>query len=357
MSPGMGGLPSSGGREILVTGATGFTGGALALELVRRGHRVRALVREDSDTGRLRDAGVELYPGDIRDPEAVARAVAGTHLVYHIAAVFRTAGHSDSYYREVNAGGVENVIRAARKHRPSRVVHCSTVGVHGHVERIPADEDAPFNPGDIYQKTKAEGEEIARDAFVQDVPGVVFRPAGIFGPGDLRFLKLFRSIQKRRFVMFGTGETLYHFTYIDDLVDGIILCGEHPEALGETFILGGDEYVSLNQLVGHVAEAVGVSPPRLRLPFFPLLLASIACEAACRPLGIDPPLHRRRAEFFVKDRGFSSGKARRILGYAPGVSVREGVRNTARWYFREGHLEGIAPPSLAGKTEFAGGAE
>ena len=331
---------TSDSKPILVTGATGFTGGALAQELVRRGEIVRALVRPGSHTEPLTESGIELVEGDIRNGEDVHRAAEGVRTIYHIAAVFRTAGHPDSYYRAVNAGGVRNVVQAARAHRVDRTVHCSTVGVHGHVDQIPATEDSPFNPGDIYQETKLEGERIAQEAFAADVPGVVFRPAGIYGPGDMRFLKLFRAIQKRRFLMFGSGETLYHLTYIDDLVDGIILCGEHPDALGQTYILGGEDYLSLNELVEHVAEALEVSPPRLRFPFWPLMLAAVACETLCKPLGIDPPLHKRRAEFFVKDRAFSSEKAKRELGYTPVVSVGEGMRRTAEWYRSEGHLAG-----------------
>lgn len=323
---------------VLVTGATGFTGGALVRELLRKGKSVRALVRPESKTGHLERAGVLLVKGDIANREDVYRAVEGVHTIYHIAALFRTAGHPDSYYRAINAGGVQNIVDAARSHGVVRTVHCSTVGVHGNVSEIPSTETSPFNPGDIYQETKLEGELIARGAMDAGLPGVIFRPAGIYGPGDLRFLKLFKAIQNRRFVMFGSGETLYHFTYIDDLVSGIILCGEHPQALGQTYILGGDAYVSLNELVSHVAGALGVPPPRWRFPYWPLLASAVACEAICTPLGLDPPLHRRRAEFFVKDRAFSSAKAKRELGFAPEVSVEEGMRRTARWYQDQGHL-------------------
>lgn len=323
---------------VLVTGATGFTGRALTRELLRRGRSVRALVRPESSAGDLERDGVQIVRGSIQNREDVVRAAQDVHTIYHIAAVFRTAGHPDSYYRAINAGGVQNVVDAARIHGVVRTVHCSTVGVHGHVSEIPSTETSAFNPGDIYQETKLEGELIIREAIDAGLPGVIFRPAGIYGPGDLRFLKLFRAIQSGRFVMFGSGETLYHFTYIDDLVRGIILCGEHPAALGQTYILGGDGFISLNELVSDVAEALGVPAPRWRLPIWPLMAAAVACESICKPLGIDPPLHRRRAEFFVKDRAFSNAKAKGELGFAPEVTVREGMRRTALWYREQGHL-------------------
>jgi dihydroflavonol-4-reductase len=330
--------PDRDARTILVTGATGFTGGALAIELRRRGHVVRALVRRGSATDRLERSGVELVYGDLRRREDVNRAVAGVSLIYHIAAVFRTAGHPDAYYHDVNVGGTANVLEAAAREGVSRTVCCSTAGVHGHVSRIPADESAPFNAGDIYQVTKLEAEKVAARACADGLPGVIFRPVGIYGPHDLRFLKLFRAIRRRRFAMFGSGEVLYHLTYIDDLVAGIILCGEHPAALGETFILAGGEYTSLNRLVEVIAGAVGVRPPRVRLPLWPLRVGAELCERVCVPLGVDPPLHHRRVDFFVKSRAFTSEKARRLLGYAPGVPLEDGVARTARWYGAQGLL-------------------
>ncbi len=322
-----------------VTGATGFTGGALARELRRRGHRVRALVRS---AARAKDLdGVELIEGDLTNAADVARAAEGCSRIYHVGALFRTAGHPDSYYYDVNLGGTEHVIDAARKHGVERTVHCSTIGVHGDVKEIPARETTPFNPGDVYQRSKLAGEMAAQDAFtrpVGGVPGVIFRPAGIYGPGDTRFLKLFRSIRRRRFIMFGSGETLWHPIYIDDLVEGILLCGERPGILGRAFILAGGEYVTLNSLTRIVAEAVAVPPPRLKLPIAPLIGAAVICEALCKPLGINPPLHRRRSEFFVKNRAFDITRARTELGFDPRVSVREGMRRTAEWYFQQGLL-------------------
>jgi nucleoside-diphosphate-sugar epimerase len=326
-------MSETGDRLALVTGATGFTGGALARELLARGWRVRALARNAARTEPLKDLGMELAEGDLTDPQAIDRAVAGCTHVFHIAALYREAKYPDSVYRDVNVGGTRHVLDAADRHGVGRVVHCSTAGVHGDVEHVPADEHAPLRPGDIYQETKLEGEELARGAFSKGLPGSIVRPVGIYGPGDLRFLKLFRTIHTRRFRMFGSGEVFYHLTYIDDLVDGIIRCGEHPAALNEAFILAGPRYTTLNELAALVAEAVGVPPPSGHLPLAPLLAAAWLCEAGCRPLGIDPPLHRRRCDFFRKDRGFTSAKARRLIGYAPKFDLAEGLRRTAEWYF------------------------
>jgi nucleoside-diphosphate-sugar epimerase len=337
-------MPDSGEDRgtVLVTGATGFTGGRLAHTLKGRGYRVRALVRPTSDAASLVKQGIEVIAGDLTDGPSVDEAATGVQTIYHIAAVFRTAGHPDRYYRDVNVQGTRHILDAAARRGVGRVVHCSTAGVHGAIRDLPSHENSPFNPGDIYQETKLEGELIAKEAFQQGLPGVIVRPVGIYGPGDIRFLKLFRAIRSGRFRMFGSGDVPYHLTYIDDLVFGFILCGERPEALGETYILAGDTYTSLNDIVAMVAHAVGVEPPRGHLPLWPLMAAAVACESICRPLRIDPPLHRRRVDFFVKPRAFTSEKARRDLGFRPRVGLADGLRRTADWYFEQGLL--AAPP-------------
>ena len=217
---------------------------------------------------------------------------------------------------------------------------CSTVGVHGHVSELPSDEDAPFNPGDVYQRSKLAGEARVREAMGnRSFEAVVCRPAGIYGPGDDRFLKVFRGVQKGRFPMFGSGEVTYHFTYVDDLVAGLLLAGDHPAAPGQTLILGGDGFYPLNDFVALVAAAVGGRPPRFHLPLPPLLAAARLCEGVCRPLGIDPPLHVRRCEFYTKARAFSNARAKRVLGFDPRVGLPEGVYRTAAWYAEEGHID------------------
>jgi nucleoside-diphosphate-sugar epimerase len=325
--------------RVLVTGATGFTGGHLARSLAARGYEVAALVRDPGRAQLLAQAGVELVAGDIRDRAALDRATAGAAVVYHIAAIYRQAGLAEDAYRAVNAKAVATVIEAAAVSGVRRVVHCSTVGVHGDVEGPPATEDAALKPGDIYQVTKLEGEGAARDAARKTgVEVVIARPTGIYGPGDRRLLKLFRGVARRRFVVLGDGRIYYHLTYIDDLVEGFRLCGEVPRAAGRTYILAGGDVTTLNELIARIAAAAGVPPPRLHLPVWPFWLAGAACEAACAPFGIEPPLYRRRVDFFTKSRAFDISRARQELGYAPAVSLDEGIRRTLAWYRQAGWL-------------------
>jgi nucleoside-diphosphate-sugar epimerase len=322
-------------KKVLVTGVSGFTGSHLAKALVRNGDEVYGFARPSSRLHGLQEAGIRIRTGDITDAHSVEEAVQGMDLVYHLAASYREAGLPNREYYKVNVGGTQHVLAAAFRHEVKRVVHCSTVGVHGHVANPPADENAPFNAGDLYQATKIEGEKVVREYMQKGLSCVVFRPVGIYGPGDRRFLKLFRAIKQRKFVMFGDGEILYHLTFIDDLVRGIILCGESANASGEIFIIAGEKATTLNELVARIAETLGVKKPGLYVPFWTLWTASVLCEFACKPLGINPPLFRRRADFFRKDRSFSAAKIERMLGFRPCVSLEEGLRRTADWYRKE----------------------
>ncbi len=300
---------------------------------------MRALVRDSRAASDLAKSGVEIVQGDLRDPDALHRATRGVEVVYHIAAVYRQAGIPAGMYRAINATAVQQIIEASARNGVRRVVHCSTVGVHGDIEHPPANEDAPLQPGDIYQTTKLEGERLARDTGARlGLPVTIVRPTGIYGPGDRRLLKVFRGVAVQRFPMLGSGKIYYHLTHIDDLVEGFRLCGEHPAAAHRTYILAGGEVTTLNELVGRIADAAGVKPPRVHLPVWPFWLAAAMCEAVCVPLGIEPPLYRRRVDFYTKSRAFDISRARAEIGYAPAVGLRDGIARTLAWYRQHGWI-------------------
>ncbi|HEX4268165.1 MAG TPA: NAD-dependent epimerase/dehydratase family protein [Steroidobacteraceae bacterium] len=332
-------------RTILVTGATGFTGGNLARRLAAGGESVRALVRDRAKAQSLAAEGIDVRVGQLTSLDEVIEAARGCDQIYHIAAVFRTAGHPDSYYRDVNIGGTQNVLEAARRLDCERVVHCSTGGVHGHIADPPASETYPFGPGDIYQRTKLEAELAVSAAARRGQRVAIVRPGPIYGEGDLRFLKLYRAVARGVFVMIGSGTPKLHMVHIDDLVDGIVLCGNSEAALGEVFILAGPQAPTLNEIVRHIAQSLGVAEPRWRIPVWPVMTAGLLCESICVPLHVDPPLHRRRVAFFTHHREFDCSKAVRLLGYAPKVTPGEGIARTAQWYRASGYLGNARSPS------------
>jgi nucleoside-diphosphate-sugar epimerase len=327
--------------KALVTGANGFTGSHLTSYLLRKGYGVRVLVRQGADLAALDGLPVEHAYADLADGSPLDAAVRGVDTVFHVAAAYRREGMPRRAFREVNVGGTRRLLEAAKRVGVRRFVHCSTVGVQGWIRHPPATETTPYAPGDHYQVSKRDGEQLALDFFrASGLPGTVVRPTAIYGPGDTRLLKLFTFIDRGTFRMIGDGRTLYHLVYVEDLVAGMVLAAQKAEAVGEVITIGGDEYLPISDLVARIAVVLNKPVPRRRMPVWPVWLAGLLCEAACRPLGLEPPLYRRRVEFFIKDRAFDISKARRLLGYEPKVSLDEGLRRTAAWYRQQGLLNG-----------------
>jgi nucleoside-diphosphate-sugar epimerase len=317
----------------LVTWGTGFTGSHLVRRLLDRGDEVRVL---DTAPGladaELASRGARLVFGSVTDAAVVDELTRGVDRVFHLAAVFRQINVPDALYHSVNAEGTRIVAEAALRHGVSSFVYCSTQGVHGDVAQPPGDEDSPIAPEDYYQQTKFEGEEHVQALVAKGLPATILRPMGIYGPGDpARFLMLFKAVSRGWFLMFGNGETLYHPLYIDNLVDAFELAAAR-RGRGEVFLIGDAAYVTLNDLVKAVAASMSVPVRIVYLPFRPLWLAAAACEAVCRPLGLEPPLFRRRADWFRQNRAFRISRAQRELGYRPGIDLPTGLARTAEWY-------------------------
>lgn len=329
------------GSQVLVTGASGFTGQVLVRQLLQAGVRVRAIARPSSRLEGLSGAPIEWVRGDVFDPAVVRAAIPGVEYLLHVAAAYREPHITDQVYERVHVTSTQELARALVG-RPEfkRFVHVSTVGVHGHIDNPPADETYRFSPGDVYQRTKAAAEvwltEFARE---RGMPFAVIRPAAIYGPGDRRLLKIFKMAQRRYFPLFGSGAGLYHLIHVEDLARIIVLAAVHPSAQGDVFIAGAPQPTRLEEMVRIIASELGNAQIRcVRLPAWPLFLAADICEALCKPLGISPPLYRRRVAFFTKDRAFNTSKLHTQLGFVPSVSVEEGLKATAAWYRSNGWL-------------------
>jgi nucleoside-diphosphate-sugar epimerase len=326
--------------KVLITGATGSIGSLLARRLRDHGHEVSGFARPGPKTEALKRAQIRVYAGDIRDPGAVLQAVAGHDAVVHLAAAYRVEGKPFHFFQDINVGGTRNVLQACSRHDVAKVIHASTTGVYGSLREIPAAEDHPYGSTDHYQETKMRGEKLARKAFAGPLQGrgVIVRPTAIYGPGDTRILKLARAMQRGYFFFPGACNNLYHPTYIDDLLAGFELTLKSETAAGQIYNLAGFRYLPLREYIAIIARLLGVAEPRLQLPLGPLKLAARVCGRTGQTLGFEPPLFPRRLSFFYFDRAFSTEKARRELGYEPGVDVEEGLSRTIDWWRREGLL-------------------
>jgi len=326
--------------KILVTGGTGFTGSTLTRRLLEQGHQVAVL---DNQPGyffdELKSLGAEITIGSVSDRDAVREVMRGCEIVHHVAAAFRLVNLPKQVYWDVNVEGTRYLMDAALDYGVRKFINCSTCGVHGDVKNGPADEQFPIAPEDYYQYTKYEAEKIVPAFVDRGLKVVTLRPTAIYGPGDPeRFLMLFRRVNKGKFLMFGSGEAHYHPLYIDNLVDAFELAASYGKGAGETYLIGDEHHYSLNELVKAIAEALGVHLRLTHLPFWPLWTAAAACEMVYKPLPKEPPLFRRRVDWFRQNRAFSIDKAKQELGYLPNVDLKTGLAATAKWYREHGYL-------------------
>ena len=325
----------------LITGGTGFIGSRLALRLLAQGHFVRVLAQantkaETENSSELEEAGVEVVLASVTNKEAISTVLKDIDFVFHLAAAQHEANVPDQLFWDVNVMGTKNVLEASAANNVKRFVHGSTIGVYGSAMEGEIDEQTPIRPDNIYGVTKSEAEKEVI-SFLDQLPVVIVRISETYGPGDRRLLKLFRAIKKNMFFMIGNGQNIHHPIYIEDLIDGLLLASKIDEAVGQTINLTGYQSITTNELVTTIAEEVGGNV-RFRAPMFPFLVISTVMEAAFRPLGIQPPLHPRRMDFFKKSFFFSTEFEYTILGFTPRYDFKSGVSETAKWYIEKGYL-------------------
>jgi dihydroflavonol-4-reductase len=330
--------------KLLVTGGTGFIGSHLAEAGRRRGAEVVALGLADRPEERanaelLARQGVEILPGSITDAELCARAMRGATHVFHLAVAMREGGKTDDFFETVNLDGTRRLLDAAAAGRVQRFVYCSTIGIYGHRAPGVTTESSALRPGNIYERTKVAAEAMVREAAPEaGVPFTILRPADVYGPRDQRLLKLFRGVNQGRFPLFGDGSGRRHMVYVDDVVSAFFAACERPEAVGQGMIVAGPRPCTLRELIDAVQRATGRSRFGVRLPLGPMLMTAAVVEDVCRALKLDPPIYRRRMDFYTSDSAFDTTLARRLLAWSPAVELADGVERTYQAYQAAGEL-------------------
>ncbi|MEA2315462.1 MAG: hypothetical protein QOI03_2154 [Solirubrobacteraceae bacterium] len=327
------------GTAVLVTGATGFLGVSLVERLLALAPRVRVLARSPAKATALADAGAEVIVGEITDRRAVAAAVDGVGTLYHLAGRLLVPDVPEIEYQRTHVEGTRVLLDACMS-SPSigRFVHCSTTGVLGVTGEQPADEEAPLDPTNIYESTKAEAELAVREAIADGFPAVIARPGLVYGPGDLHLLPFFHAVLRHRFRPIGSRAVWLHPIYIDDLSEGLLRCGCHPEAVGECFHLAGREPASLAELAAAIARAGGTCLPDGHIPILAARAVATLGDALPRRLRRSAPLTRSRLDFLTHSRIYDVTKAKRVLGFEAPTELEPGTAATMAWYRNEGYL-------------------
>ena len=328
--------------KLLITGGTGFIGSRLALEARQRGLDVvvsgqRHNAAERARAEELSKAEIEIVEGALQDDSYARRITQGCRSVIHLAAAQHEANVPDAHFEAANVGGTRTLLEACRAAGVERFVYGSTIGVYGEATSGVLSETSPPRPMNIYGRTKLAAEGVVQ-SFTHSPATCIIRISETYGPGDFRLLKLFRAIDRGRFFIIGSGTNRHQVIHVRDLITLLMLATEHPGATGQVIVAAGDEVVTTHDMVVQVAQALGLSPPKLRAPLWPFLALAVAMEMTLTPLGIQPPLHRRRLDFFRKSFLFDTAKARTLLGFRSATTFRDGAIETAQWYREHGYL-------------------
>jgi nucleoside-diphosphate-sugar epimerase len=320
--------------RLFVTGASGFIGSHFVDQALAAGHEVIALCRPGGNAQGRNDLlarGVRIVEGDVLDSALAASIPERVDCVCHFAAAFKEGGADEDYFQRVNVAGTSNLLSTAHRRGAKRFVLCSTAGIYGSRVQGLIDETRPTSPWNAYERSKVAAEkEVRRHARELGMEYVILRPTAVYGPRDQRLQKLFRSAAKGRFPLFGRGEGRRHMVYVSDLADAFLRACTTPAAANQEMIVAGPEAVPLRELLQTLATLSNRRSSGPRLPLRPMLALAAVTEDVCGLFGIAPPLYRRRMDFYTNDAAFDSSRARKVLGWEPKVSLRDGLALTMR---------------------------
>lgn len=320
----------------LITGATGFIGCRLAELWHGKGREVTAtgVVRNEVEEERaaaLRKAGVPLLVADLSSAEKIDEVCRDVDTIIHLAAAQHEANVSDDYFVRVNVDATGELVRRGAAQGVTRFFYASSIGVYGVNDDAMIDEKTPPSPDNAYGRSKAAAEAILAEE-KDGVQVFIGRIGETYGPWDRRLLKLFSGIGRGRFWMVGSGGNLHQPVHVDDLALAMDRLLETPEAAGQPVILSGDDAITTREMCESIAASLGKDLSRWNMPMTPLMLAAGAMEATMGRAGIQPPLHRRRLDFFRKSLKFSTERRDALLNLPPQRSFADGARQTAAWY-------------------------
>lgn len=318
--------------KVLVTGASGLLGGAVARQLARRGDHVTVMQR------RAGSLGLPEVLGDVADPSAVLRAVDGHDAVVHLAAKVNVVGPWDEYLAS-NVEGTRNIVAAARRTGVTRLVHVSSPSVaHSGASLVGAGADAadPGRARGPYSRSKAMAEQLALAAHGDGLAVVAVRPHLVWGPGDTQLVeRIVARGRSGRLALVGSGSSLIDTTYIDNATDALVAALDRAPAVGgAAYVVTNGQPRPVAEILGAICRAAAVPGPRGRVPYALAWTAGAVVDTWWKWRGLqdDPPVTRFLAEQLATAHWFDQRRTREALGWSPSVSLAEGFERLTRWY-------------------------
>lgn len=323
--------------KALITGGTGFLGGTLARRLHGMGWDVLALGRNPEKLQLLKELGIKAEKADIEDETAMLNACNDRDIVFHCAAFPSPWGKYEWFYK-ANVLGTRNVVRACKDNNVKRLVHVSTPSIYfSHASRLNVCEtDLLPKPKTHYAKTKLLAEQEVDQAHKDGLAVITIRPRALFGPGDtVLFPRLIPRLQTGKLPILGDGENVVDFTYIENVVDALLLCAEAPAStLGKKYNISNGDPIKLWKLIERICKDLNIAPPKRKLsqPLAYAAASILETIALLRPGQPEPPLTRLAVNMLTNSTTLDISAAKKDLGYRPRISVAEGVVKFLKWW-------------------------
>jgi nucleoside-diphosphate-sugar epimerase len=323
--------------KAIITGSTGFLGGALTRRLHNTGWVVTALGRNIRRLDQLESENICALQIDIKDKDALMDAFKGQEIVFHCAALPSPWGNFEAFY-QANVIGTRNVIRACEANHVKRLVYVSTPSLYfGFGSRLNVKEDDALpDPISNYAATKILAEQEVDAAFANGLATISIRPRAIFGPGDtVIFPRLIPRLESGRLPIIGDGENVVDLTYIENVVDALLLCAESPaNTLGKKFNISNGEPVKLWDMVKKICDELDLQFPKRKISYQAAHGFATALEAVYTliPTHPEPPLTRVSVSMIANSTTLDISAAKRDLGFTPRVSVDEGYQKFMQWW-------------------------
>jgi nucleoside-diphosphate-sugar epimerase len=320
----------------LVTGATGFLGGALTRRLHGMGAQVTALGQNPQALACLETQHISAVRADLVDTRAIIDACRDQEIVFHCGALSAPWGKPQDFYN-ANIAGTENIVRGCEEHHVERLVYVSTPSIYfGYEPRFNVREDAtlPIKPANEYARTKRMAEAVVDDAFRRGLPVITIRPRAIFGPGDQALLpRLIERLQKGDLRIIGSGDNLADLTYVENVVDSLLLCAQSPaDTLGKKYNITNGEQAKLWDIVKNIAQGIGVPVPQKHISYKLMdnLARMVEIIYSMLPGQPEPPLTRYSVGVLALGFTLDISAAEHDLGYRPRVTIQEGLEEVIK---------------------------
>jgi len=331
--------------RITVTGASGFLGSYVTDNLVNKGYTLRGTYHTPGKKQALSAKNVEPVYMDLGKPETFLNVVRNTDVLIHLAAYYTFTGKKNLYYK-LNVEATRLLAEQALKHGVKRFVYCSSTEAIGPVENPPGDEETPPNPQFEYGRSKLLAEQTIRDLASKGLSYTIVRPSGLYGPGNVNDVSYWfiTSFAKGGFISkfkIGDGETLIQFAHADDVAKGFALVVENLEkSENQIFILSEDKAYTYNEVYKVLSELTGNPPPKYSLnPSVAKFILSFTHAYSLVKGDNNLLLRRSIVDSVTKHRAYSIEKAKKLLGYSPRYSLREGLKETIEWYRLKGFIK------------------